>query len=224
MNILYKITPLIAALLIISCSDKGKKDKDMADLSASDYVLYPSIEKAAAAAQADMLAIIDSIPLGFSKDSLAAATPGTPITCSNIDLKYILQSDSSTSFDSLPKEPFPTQVPFMGSNNRVVTVVAIHNQGGKYSIGQLVNFPLSAQLDSVMYAYNAPLTGIVEIYTMQATVFVTGKADDPVYYLGNNNVTSAMKPMNGAELMKNLKLNAEYFTNKFPKDTTETYW
>lgn len=222
MHFINKMITVFALLFIISCSRSGKQ-KDLTSTSNGNNN-YPTIAAAAAAAKADMLAIIDSIPLGFVKDSLVNATAGAPISCSNIDMKYILTSNEHSRFDSLPKTVFPAQVPFMGSNNRVVTVVGIQNAGNSYSIGQLVNYPLSAQLDSVLYNYNATITGIVDVYAMQARIFVTGSAAAPVYYFAINNATSPMKPLNNQTLMIKLKEEAQYYTNKFGNDSTAVYW
>ncbi len=220
----HYIIPALCMLLLLSCSNKKEGNTGTAVNTTGSDSLYPGIPAAAAAAKLDLLAIADSLPLGFAKDSLAAAVQAAPINCFNIDLKTILAADSTTSFKSLPRVEFPAQVPFISPAKNVVAVVSINSRGGQYAIGQLINYPLAQQLDSIMKLDSATLENITELYAIQARVFVVSRGGTSVYYYGINNQNLSLKPLTNHELMIALKKEAVFFTNKYPGGGEEVYW
>jgi hypothetical protein len=213
--------PVIVIFFVLSCNSAVEEDT-----AGSGSTAYNTIAQAAAAAKVDMLAILDSVPLGFAKDSLSAASPGTPIPGFNIDMKSIITANAASTFDSLPKLEFPMIVPFVGKDNRVVTVVSINKRDGKYAIGQLVNYPLSINLNQVMAmntSAGASLQSIIQVYAVQATIFVAKKQDSVFYYYGFNNNNTPTRALSGRALLDTLKKESEFYLNKYGDDKGK-YW
>lgn len=228
MKLLQYIILLFVFMPIVSCNSTGNTKNENNIDNAGSNTMYKTISDAAQAAKIDMLAIIDSVPLGFDKNMLSSSVPGDPIPSFNIDFKHFIKSDGNLKFESLPKIEFPTIVPFITkNNNNIVTVVSVHNRGGLYTIGQLVNYPLSLQLNSVMArntANGATLQGIIEVYAIQARVFVATQADSLIYYYGFNNNNTPTNALSGRALLDTLKKESIFYLNKFGDGDKTTFW
>lgn len=214
------IIPALAIMLAASC-DMDKKANGQDDNTSQQQAPkeYKSPAEAAMAAKEDMLAAIDKVNFGVSRDALKNATPGAPVMKYGIDWDALVRADSNITPENMTQPEPVTMVPLINGTD-VVTMVALNNRNQQYTVAALGDKQIAEELDMVRKADSAGMQSEIKIFevpNLQAVVYAVGSPRGNIYYTSYNN-NSIRRGMNGAELFKMLKNDAVLFQRQFGEE------
>ncbi|RYE25206.1 MAG: hypothetical protein EOP51_04965 [Sphingobacteriales bacterium] len=174
---------------------------------------YNSANAAALAAKQDMMDASATVAFSVSKEQLRTAIPMSPIMKQTIEWDNLLRADSNMTPEALKSKDNVTIVP-LGSDNSVVTVISLMQEGDQYAIGGLGDKQLSTELDLVKKVEPNGAIQIYEVPNLNAVIYSVASDGAARYYTSYNN-NSLRQPQDAKTLVANLRADAARFQKMY---------